>query len=112
VSECHGCRKQISPDVDFVYGVDGSRWHLPCRCSAESKLKDLNRRRGRLSDLLTAIERVRAFVDEHNERDRGEVLDALDRYTHVAVTDLMHVCEEGDRQSLAAGLHSTQWRFL
>lgn len=109
---CAGCHRRIGKRVDYVHGVDGSRWHVRCRGSAESALRALNRQRGRLADLLTALERVRSFVDEHNEADREQVLDAIHRYTHVAVVDLSRVCEEGDRRSVAAGFHATQWRFL
>ncbi len=75
-------------------------------------LKELNLQRGRLTDLLTALERVRAFVDEHGEADRVEALDMIHRYSELAVVDLMHVCEEGEKRNAEVGCVAGQWRFL
>lgn len=76
-----------------------------------ARLRKINRQRGKLSDLLAAIQH-RMFVDEHNEADRAEALDMLERYTHVIVDELMHVCTEGDRLNAEAKLAVNQWRFM
>lgn len=79
---------------------------------ARKRLREMNRRRGRLSDLLAALERVREFVDEHNETDRAEMLDRLHCYTRIAVDELMHVCKSGDDLNAAAGLAHGMWRHM
>lgn len=98
---------------DYVI-LGGGRIYMPVRQyeRIQKHLREFNRRRWRLDDLLTALERVRSFVDEHGESDREVMLDSLHRYVRVAVLDLEHVCAEADRINNEAGLVEHQWRHL
>lgn len=76
------------------------------------QLRDLNRRRAELTDLLASLERVRVFVDEHGEADRDVMLDSLHCYSQIAVHELVHLCRSADRINAEAGFADGQWRHF
>ena len=99
---------KFDDDEDARLGVPRVKRRKPTR----KQLSAMNRRRSKLTDLLSALEQVRAFVDEHNEAGRVEMLDQLHCYAAIAADELVHVCKTGEAMSIAAGYQPTQWRHM
>lgn len=83
----------------------------PSRRSLAKQLREIKRRREQLLDVTAAVSRLIIFVGEHGEADRDDMVERLERYAHIVVDELTHVCTEGHRINAELGLVEHQWLY-